>query len=74
MVKNKSDLKNKLKSEIPARNDFKADLIILDGFAILWVVHWHEKGKVFDFIQSFKNYVSECLKQSDVFLIFDKYL
>ena len=72
--KAKSVLKNTLKVEIPARNDLKADIIIVGGCAILWVVHWPEKGTVHEFIRGFKKYLSDRLKQCSVYLIFDKYL
>lgn len=72
--KAKAVLKNALKVEIPTRNDLQVDVIILDGCAILWNVHWPVKGTVRDYIQGFKKYVSDRLKQCSVFLIFDKYL
>ena len=38
--KAKSQLKRLLTIEVPSRNSIRPKLIVLDGCAILWVVHW----------------------------------
>ena len=47
--------------------------VVIDGSAILWVVHWPSKGTVADFVQGFKKYIAEVLKNADVYLVFDRY-
>ena len=54
--KAKSQLKRLLAIEVPSRNSIRPKLIVLDGCAILWVVHWPSKGKVIDFIKNFLSY------------------
>ena len=71
--KSKSKLKMSLAVELPSRRTGRADLVVLDGCAILWIVHWPSKAKVSDFVSNFQSYVSQLLKASDVSLIFDRY-
>ena len=51
IAKSKSILKNKLKIEQSARATGQPDAIVIDGCAILWVVHWPSKGSVQDLSQ-----------------------
>ena len=72
--KQKSKLMTTLKVEIPARlaaND--ADAIFLDGYAIIWVVTWPDKGTVEEYLNNFRRYLLEKAKIADMFLVFDRY-
>ena len=44
--KAKSVLKNQLQVEVFARTTVTADVTIIDGSALLWVLHWHSGGSV----------------------------
>ena len=46
---------------------------MLDGSAVLWVVHWPAKGVIADFVENFKGFLWKKLLESDVYLIFDRY-
>lgn len=74
MCKAKSDLKKRLARETSSRIvGTNQASIVLDGSAILWVVHWPAKGTVVDFVNHFKKYISNKLHESDVFLVYDRY-
>ena len=49
------------------------EVVIVDGCAILWCVHWPSHGSVQDYVDNFCTYVSKRLNRSDVYLIFDRY-
>jgi len=42
----KSDLKRQLQVDVSARLVEKVDATVIDGCALLWTVHWPEKGTV----------------------------
>ena len=46
---------------------------MLDGSAVLWVVHWPAKGVIADFVKNFKGFLLKKLLESDVYLIFNRY-
>ena len=48
IAKSKSILQNKLQVEQSARATAQSDAIVIDGCAILWVVHWPSKGSAQD--------------------------
>ena len=52
---------------------FSENLLLVDGSAILWVVHWPINGKLQDFVQNVISYVTKILRNADVFLIFYRY-
>ena len=70
--KNKAALKNKLKIEASKRNS-TIDVIILDGCAAMYHIHWPKEAKVRDFVDSFVLYTSELLQSAAVHLMFDRY-
>ena len=47
---------------------------MLDGSAVLWVIHWPENGTVRYFVVNFKQYIQQKLISGDVYLVFDRYL
>ena len=74
MCKAKSDLNKRLARETSSRIvETNQTAVVLDGSAILWVVHWPAKGTVVDFVNNFKKYISNKLHESDVYLVFDRY-
>ena len=70
--KKKAALKNKLKIEVSKIN-FTIDVIIVDGCAALYHIHWPKYAKVGDFVDSFVLYTSELFQYAAVYLIFDRY-
>ena len=62
IAKSKSILKNKLQVEQSARATGQPDAIVIDGCAILWIVHWPSKGIVQDLVTNFVKYVQGKLK------------
>jgi len=73
LATSKSTLKNKLKVEVMTRSTSKPANVIIDGSAILWVVHWPAQGTVQSFIDNFVAYLTSKLKECNVYLIFDRY-
>ena len=73
ICKGKSDLKKRLAIETSPRQCNSVNAVVLDGSAILWIVHWPAKGAVVDYIENFKKFLVKKLEDSDVYLIFDRY-
>ena len=74
IAKSKSILKNKLQIEQSASATGQPDAIVIDGCAILWVVHWPSKRRVQDLVTNFVKYVKGKLKGGTrVHVIFDRY-
>ena len=46
---------------------------IIDGSAILYMVHWPVNGTVGDFVANVKTYIQHKLTAGDVYLVFDRY-
>ena len=70
---NKANLKKKLQVGVSSQVADKADAIVIDGCALLWSVHWPEKGTVKDYVDNFISHVSQKAHYSDVYLTFDRY-
>jgi len=73
VTKAKSVLKRKLQVEQSARTVHKTEVVIIDGCAILWIINWPTRGTVQDFVDGFLQYILSKLKQSKVYLVFDRY-
>ena len=74
VCKGKSDLKKRLAKEISSRHSTsRVGTAVLDGSAVLWVVHWPSKGTIADYVNNFKKYLSKKLREADVYLVFDRY-
>lgn len=75
ICKSKADLKNRLSRLESSRvaDATTHGATILDGSAVLWVVHWPAKGVVSDYISNFKSYLQRQLRTCDVYLVFDRY-
>ena len=74
ICKSKSDLKNCLLKETSSRCAVSSvAAIVLDGSAVLWVVHWPAKEVVADYVENFKTFLERKLQDSDVYLVFDRY-
>ena len=73
IAKSKSTLKNILQVEVSDRVAGGANVSVLDGSAILWVVTWPADGTVNDYIANFKYAIGKRLWVEDVYLIFDRY-
>ena len=71
IAKAKSTLKNILQVEVSDRVAGGANVSVLDGWAILWVVPRPADGSVNDYIANFKYAIGKRLHIEDVYLIFD---
>ena len=71
--KSKSTLKRKLQIEKSSRLATNPDTTIIDGCAILWIIHWPYMGTLQDYVDNFVSYISTSTGQSDVHLVFDRY-
>ena len=69
--KAKSTLKRKL--QVDAESVGVRTCVILDGCAILWVIHWPTTGTVADYVKNFVAYIQRLLHCTDVYLVFDRY-
>jgi hypothetical protein len=69
----KAGLKGKLQVEQSARILLPAEVIIIDGCAMFWVLHWPTSGTVEDYINIFVEYVLKKLHDSDTYVVFDRY-
>jgi len=74
VAKAKSTLKRQLQVEATMRHVFKNSSLIIDGSAMLWVISWPTNGKVQDYVDNVVSWVLGKLKESDVWLIFDRYM
>ncbi|KAJ8334026.1 hypothetical protein SKAU_G00413450 [Synaphobranchus kaupii] len=72
ICKAKSTLKKSLQVEVSRRNAHDADVTVIDGSALLWIIHWQADGTVADFIENVKTRLTSYLSDSDVYLIFDR--
>ena len=70
----KATFKNKLKVEVSPECIPKPSDIIIDGGAMLWVVHWPSNGTVKDYINNVVEYIERKLKEANVYLVFDRYI
>ena len=70
---NKSTLKQKISVELNDRLASKFPYTVIDGTAVLWLIHWPENGTAKDFIDNFTSYVLIKMDDSDVYLVFDRY-
>ena len=73
LAKQKADLKNTLKEEVPKQTCLSENAVVLGGCALLWSVHWPKAGNVSNLVNVFKDYAVKFLHKSNVFLIFDRY-
>ncbi|KAJ8884145.1 hypothetical protein PR048_016002 [Dryococelus australis] len=71
--KAKSLLRKMLQVSVSTRMIPKQDIIIIDGMALSWVVHWSNQGTVTTLIPNLKHILKCKLESSEVYLIFDWY-
>ena len=69
ILTSKSVLKNKLQVTQWTRASVEPNVIITDGCAIFWCLHWPSNATIQGYIDSFWHYVKRC----DVYLIFNSY-
>ena len=70
----KSQLKTQLQVELSTRKaSQEIQCRVLDGSAVLWVIHWPLNGKVRDYVANFRKYIEHKLEVGDVYLVFDRY-
>lgn len=69
----KSKLMNCLEVQQSYRNVPQPKLAVLDGCAILWVIHWPPGGTVQDLATTLAKYIQRKLVIGDVNLVFDRY-
>ena len=72
--KSKAQLKTQLQGELSTRKaSQEMQCKVLDGLAVLWVIHWPLNGKVRDYVANFRKYIEQKLEVGDVYLVFDRY-
>ena len=71
--KNKAALKNTLKADSSKHVQSQPNAVILAGCALLWTLHWPDQGKVQYVANLFVAQMLQWLKDSDVYLIFNRY-
>jgi hypothetical protein len=59
--------------ESSTRTMGQPDVIVIDGCAMLWVIHYPSNGTVLDFCKAVSSYVLRRMLESDVFVVFDRY-
>lgn len=69
----KSNLKKSLEVEQSGRTTPDPQVIVLDGCAVLWTIHWPVPGTINDLITTVETYLRQKLFHSDVYLIFNRY-
>jgi len=74
VAKAKSTLKRQLQVEATMRHVSKNSSVIIDISAMLWVISWPTNGKVQDYVDTVVSWVLGKLKESDLWLIFDRYM
>ena len=73
IAKLKSTLKKIRQVEVSDKVAGGANVSVLGGSAILWVVQWLTNGSVKDYIANFKYAIEKRLRIEDVYLIFNRY-
>ena len=64
---------NQLQVEVSSRKTPSTDITIIDGSALLWVVHWSAGGTVKDYVANFRRHIENKLEKRDTYLVFDRY-
>ena len=66
-------MKNALKVEASLRNIIP-EATLIDGYAMMYrILHWPKAGKVSDLFVTVTSDITNILRQSDVYLVFDRY-
>ena len=73
ITETKSILNRELQVEKSGRTLRKPDAVVIDGCAILWIIHWPSHGRVQNFMDGFLMYILEKLSRSDIYHVFDCY-
>ena len=68
----KSALKKKLQNTELTRSATKPDIVVIDGCALLWVIHWPTTGTLQTICNGVWTYIERLICTSDVFLVFDR--
>ena len=68
-AQSKAVLKTKLQAEQSSLIQGVPDDVIIDGFAMLWTVHWPANGAVEDDLINFMGTIKHHLERCDVYLI-----
>ena len=74
VAKTKSTLKRQLQVETSNRITDQDNRLIIDGSAMLWVIHWPTNGKVQDYVDKAVTWTLRKVQESDVYLVFDRYM
>ncbi len=59
--------------EVSCRLGIQPDVTVVDGSAILWILHWPNRGTVCDFVDNFTGYILAKNNTSDIYVVFDRY-
>ncbi|MES9884531.1 MAG: hypothetical protein ABW185_27110 [Sedimenticola sp.] len=69
----KSTLKRKLQVDVTERAFEQPDVVVVDGCAVMWTIHWPVKGTVKEYVDNFCSHIYKLVLQNDVYLVFDRY-
>ena len=69
-----STMKTRLQLKVSSRTVTRATVKVLDGCALLWTVNWPRKKPIAAFIDNFWTKITYLLKESSVYLVFDRYM
>lgn len=70
---NKSALMNKLRVEVSSRG-IEPETIVIDGGGMLHRLYWPSNGTVNDLLDVAEKYIMKQLNESNVYLVFDRYI
>jgi hypothetical protein len=74
MAKTKLILKRQLQVETSVRHVAQNSSLVIDVSAMLLVIPWPTSGKVRDYANSTVTWVLSKVKESDIYVIFDRYM
>ena len=66
-------MKTKHQVEVPDRRRVPADVIVLDGSAVLCVISWPTNGVVEDYARNAVSCMAGCLQTADIYIVFGRY-
>ena len=72
-AKSKAYLNRTLESKALTCTMSKAELAIIDGSAILWVVNWPIKASIIDYLQNISSYILQKLARGNINLVFERH-
>ena len=73
IAKNKSPLKKGRQLELSSMRAGMTYVLVINGFALLWVIHCPADSIVQDYVSNVKQRIQKGLRDYNVYLVFDRY-